>query len=76
MAHRCPNCGIKCHCSGDIDDLIMPIKSYCYCCDSGGHYDDDDIGECDECGGCWGTHSTDCPNKLNANAPLSQQVSD
>lgn len=23
MAHNCPNCGLRCHCGGDIDDLVF-----------------------------------------------------
>lgn len=24
MAHECPECGMKCHCGGDIDDIVFP----------------------------------------------------
>jgi hypothetical protein len=23
MAHECPDCGLICHCHGDIDDILM-----------------------------------------------------
>ena len=23
MAHECPECGLRCHCNGDIDDLVF-----------------------------------------------------
>lgn len=37
MAHLCPECGMKCHCGGDVDDLCFDIASR-YCC----HCDDDE----------------------------------
>lgn len=58
MAHDCPECGCKCHCHGDIDDIVIPdseaeIKcTHCFCDDCGelesdcecfdDDYDDDD----------------------------------
>lgn len=35
MAHECPECGMKCHCNGDIDDMVLPSpkdESACVCC--------------------------------------------
>jgi hypothetical protein len=23
MAHECPDCGLSCHCNGDIDDCLL-----------------------------------------------------
>jgi len=37
MAHLCPECGMKCHCGGDIDDLCFDVSAK-YCC----HCDNDD----------------------------------
>ena len=45
MAHQCPNCGLKCHCQGDIDDLILGENYNCSCCDRD---DDDDYDEDDD----------------------------
>ncbi len=33
--HDCPDCGIGCHCNGDIDDLLLN--------------DDDDVDRCNHC---------------------------
>jgi hypothetical protein len=36
MAHDCPECGSRCHCGGDIDDLVFNDTQYearCTCCD-------------------------------------------
>jgi hypothetical protein len=36
VAHNCPVCGCKCHCHGDIDDLVLDDDGYtalCECCD-------------------------------------------
>lgn len=27
MAHSCPDCGLTCHCCGDIDDLLLNVES-------------------------------------------------
>lgn len=44
MAHTCPECGMLCHCGGDIDDICFgEADDYCSCCDS-----DDDGFEDDE----------------------------
>lgn len=35
MAHECPSCGIRCHCNGDIDDLLLNRDrdvALCRCC--------------------------------------------
>lgn len=35
MAHRCPTCRSRCHCLGDIDDMMVddaPEESTCICC--------------------------------------------
>ena len=37
MAHECPDCGMLCHCNGDIDD----------CCNNF----DEDIARCNHCDG-------------------------
>lgn len=45
MAHECPDCGMTCHCNGDIDDCLLgdPIaESHCKHCDG---KDDEDDGE-------------------------------
>ena len=36
MAHECPECGMKCHCGGDIDDIVFhdtPEEAMCSHCD-------------------------------------------
>lgn len=33
MAHECPKCGMKCHCNGDIDDLLIYDEPNCNCCE-------------------------------------------
>ena len=52
MAHECPECGCRCHCGGDIDDIVLPSTRYennCRCCpdplgeDDGDYFDEDDI---------------------------------
>ena len=35
MAHECPECGSKCHCNGDIDDIVFDDDAaggHCTCC--------------------------------------------
>ena len=47
MGHFCPDCGMSCHCHGDIDDIIfdrLPTGG-CDCC----AFRDDDDG-CDDDG--------------------------
>ena len=44
MAHECPECGMVCHCNGDIDDLIFsegPEADRCICCDGDDEEDED-----------------------------------
>ena len=24
MAHECPECGVQCHCLGDVGDVLLP----------------------------------------------------
>lgn len=33
MAHECPECGLTCHCDGDIDDVCWGIGETCSHCD-------------------------------------------
>jgi len=55
MAHTCPDCGVTCHCGGDIDDLIFdhgPEQGRCthYLtpgCDAYHDPEDDELGEFD-----------------------------
>jgi len=28
MAHECPDCGMRCHCGGDIDDIVFDDNKY------------------------------------------------
>ncbi len=32
MAHECPECGIQCHCGGDIDDCLLNTSRYVNAC--------------------------------------------
>lgn len=48
MAHTCYSCGNKCHCSGDIDDLIFENEINCTCCDND-DFDEDDYYYCHDC---------------------------
>lgn len=42
MAHPCISCGSECHCSGDIDDVIVSKTPYtCGGCDWCNEDDDD-----------------------------------
>jgi hypothetical protein len=61
MAHDCPICGCQCHCNGDIDDINFgEAGGYdCSCCDEE-EIDEDELNKCDWCGGCYGTHFSDC----------------
>lgn len=49
MAHECPECGMSCHCNGDIDDIFWGEDPNCKCQYSewgcGGEHDDDDWDE-------------------------------
>lgn len=40
MAHECPECGLLCHCNGDIDDICFGESDECKCCID--KLDDDD----------------------------------
>jgi len=46
MAYECPNCGLRCHCNGDIDDICMdgPVvegkRKHCLENDDDFEYDD------------------------------------
>lgn len=40
MAHTCPECGCRCHCGGDIDDLCFGVAEK-YCC----HCEEDETEE-------------------------------
>jgi hypothetical protein len=41
MAHECPECSTRCHCNGDIDDIVIPDTlaeatcQHCRCEDCG-----------------------------------------
>ena len=55
MAHECPECGITCHCNGDIDDCVFStweaeLKCTCCVCSDCGHVEQDCVCECEECG--------------------------
>lgn len=48
MAHECPNCGMVCHCNGDIDDLLLNDEddlNNCTCCDGEEGLGEDGMGE-------------------------------
>jgi len=61
MAHECPDCGMRCHCGGDIDDIVFDDNKYskgCCCCESKYLPDDDDDNHCDgdqDCYRCGGS---------------------
>jgi hypothetical protein len=43
--HECPTCGMFCHCSGDIDDILIPdsqAEANCICCPDDAQDDEDD----------------------------------
>lgn len=43
MAHTCPECGSKCHCGGDVDDLVIgnaPPGRYCTHCEPDDDWED------------------------------------
>lgn len=49
MAHECPECGLNCHCGGDIDDLRLNSDKYvnqCTHCDHNYDWEYDEF--CDE----------------------------
>lgn len=47
MAHECPDCGMTCHCGGDIDDCLFEgTQEQLHC----SHCPDDDCdGDCECC---------------------------
>lgn len=50
MAHECDECGMTCHCGGDIDDIHWGVSVDCQCAYSSwgcGKYDDEDWDEDD-----------------------------
>jgi DnaJ-class molecular chaperone len=56
MAHECPECGLTCHCNGDIDDILLPDAGYAAMCEHCDHNDEDadyydDPLECPRCSG-------------------------
>ena len=50
MAHDCPDCGMQCHCNGDIDDINFGESDECICCIDkyDDHPEDDDMFDEDE----------------------------
>lgn len=45
MAHECSECGMSCHCNGDIDDINFGERFDCICSESDwgcGKYDLDE----------------------------------
>ena len=42
MAHHCPTCCLKCHCQGDIDDLILGENYACSHCEHDDNEDEED----------------------------------
>jgi hypothetical protein len=52
MAHECPECGMLCHCHGDIDDIMLDTEEsylncdhYLECQDEDDWDDEDDVWE-------------------------------
>lgn len=41
MGHHCPKCALRCHCGGDIDDLIFDDNTYANQCEHCPEVDDD-----------------------------------
>ena len=62
MAHECPECGLTCHCGGDIDDLRLPDKAaetactHCVCKTCKREYSDCSC----ECDGCFSPLNSCC----------------
>jgi hypothetical protein len=51
MAHTCPECGLLCHCGGDIDDCEFdgtPEQDACSHCDDNDRECDDDPTELED----------------------------
>ena len=54
MAHECPECGLICHCGGDIGDCVFYGTDYenrCTHCECPTCREIDCVCECEECGG-------------------------
>lgn len=49
MAHHCYHCGVKCHCGGDIDDLILGEADHCIHCKEDADFDEDKFYFCHTC---------------------------
>lgn len=51
MAHSCPNCGMACHCGGDIDDIDFgadtPEAIACRHCDCPDCHKPKEMCDCD-----------------------------
>lgn len=63
MAHSCPECGMTCHCGGDIDDINFgESDQYCSCCDRDDDGEDSDWWVCEFCGTLDDDHMIGCPN--------------
>lgn len=39
MAHKCPACGMTCHCNGDLGDIWLDLEANVHACT---HCDDED----------------------------------
>jgi hypothetical protein len=56
MAHTCPECGMACHCNGDIDDLCLDFEDDVMACTHCDGFETDDYEEEVDCdnveGGC------------------------
>ncbi len=55
MAHSCPDCGVTCHCGGDIDDCCFegtPEERACLHCPDGAESDDEDDPNENRCPRC------------------------
>lgn len=58
MAHECPDCGVTCHCGGDIDDINFGEGEACeHCFDrlygekDEEYEEEDDFTPCNRCDG-------------------------
>lgn len=43
MAHTCPDCGMTCHCNGDIDDLCLDFEDDVMACTHCYDFETDDF---------------------------------
>ncbi len=74
MAHECPECGMTCHCGGDIDDIVFsgtPEELSCTCCDC--EDDEDGFWPCQHCSQDDGTHLFGCPNNIDPFQNLTEE---